>query len=673
MPRQLLQLAALIAIIFAAYFPTLHNGFIWDDDRYIEQNMQLRTLHGLQHIWLWPLTAEPQYYPLTHTTLWVEYHLWGLRATGYHVDNVLIHAASAVLLWRILRKLGMRGAWVVAAIWAVHPLQVESVAWATERKNVLSGLFYFMALGSYLRTEWGRRLCEAFGDSNLLPSPPPECHGRGEGQSPRKKQARNWAWYAASLLLFICAILSKSVASTLPAVILLLCWWKRGRILRSDVWPVVPMFGMGLAMGTLTGWMEKHVVGAMGKDFDLLTRLDRVCIAGRAFWFYLQKLLWPGTLAFIYPKWNVNPGERLWWILFSAAATGVLIAPWLLRNRIGRGPATAAFFFAGTLVPALGFVNVFPMRYSYVADHFQYLACIGPIALAVELLQRNKWPALRCGLGAVVVGSLCVATSFRTHVFFDRLTLWKETLATNPQSAMVHNNYAAALRDSGEISAAKAQFEEALRLGGDATDWVGLGQCCAIEGDYLKARDMYLKALEAAPVSDEAVFRHFRAGQEFQLGTAYQGLAREFSQRSVEYLAEAQEAYQRAIYLFPEYGDARKNLAIMLMDQKKYSQAIEQCRKMTEFDPDSVSARTNMGTIYYQEGDLGAALAQYQSALELEPDNAGVMASVGAILAQEGKINDAIEILNRAVRIDPKNQIARQNLAAAMARRDRGN
>ena len=236
--RQLTQLFALIAITFAAYFPILRNGFIWDDDRYIETNSHLRSLRGLEQIWLHPLTAQPQYYPLTHTTLWVEYHLWKLRPAGYHLDNLLLHAAGAAMLWRILRRLKIPGALLAATIFAVHPLQVESVAWATERKNVLSGLFYFLAIWAYLRTRWGRRIWDS-GESGPVGA----------------------AWYGSSLAFFAAALLSKSVASTMPAAILVLVWWKRGRIQARDFYPLIPMLAAGIWMGFLTGWMEKHVVG----------------------------------------------------------------------------------------------------------------------------------------------------------------------------------------------------------------------------------------------------------------------------------------------------------------------------------------------------------------------------------------------------------------------------
>ncbi|MGA2441412.1 MAG: tetratricopeptide repeat protein [Tepidisphaeraceae bacterium] len=644
--RQWWQLFALIAITFAAYYPTLGNGFIWDDNRYIEDNFQLHTPKGLERIWLEPLKAEPQYYPLTHTTLWVEYHFWRLRAFGYHLDNLVLHAAGAVMLWRLLRRLKVGGAWAAAMIFAVHPLQVESVAWATERKNVLSGFFFLLSLWAYLRTKWGRRIWQGEASS-------------GSGGLALHVGA---GWYFLSLLFFAAALLSKSVTATLPAAILVLCWWKRGKIRAGDVWPVTPMLIAGMAMGFLTGWMEKHVVGAIGPDFDFLTPLDRLCIAGRAFWFYLVKLLWPGHLSFIYPHWQVDPAQRPMWILFPLAAMGLLIGCWLLRGRIGRGPAAAMLFFAGTLVPALGFVNVFPMRYSYVADHFQYLACIGPIALIVGILSTGCTSGATKVLAALVIVTMCAASNVRARVFVDRRTLWTDTLAKNPDSRLVRNNYAATLRDAGELEAAKAQYRQAMRLGNDAGDLVGLGQCFAMQGDFSAAREMYQKAVAATPVSSEPVFRRLLAGRYFQLGTAYQGLGG-------EYLAKAEESYRRAIDLFPEYEDARKNLAVTLIDQKRYAEAIEQCRAILEQNPESVGAHTNLGTAYYEQGQLDLALQEYQRVLELEPENVGAMASAGAILAQQGHFNAGIEMLQRALKIDPNNAMARQDLLAAMNER----
>jgi tetratricopeptide (TPR) repeat protein len=566
------------------------------------------------------------------------------------------------MLWRILRRLRIPGALIAATIFAVHPLQVESVAWATERKNVLSGLFYFLSLWAYMRTRWGQRIWNSTPGPH--PSPLPEYQGRG-----------TVGWYGLSLAFFVAALLSKSVASTLPAAILVLIWWKRGTIQTRDFYPLVPMFGLGIAMGTLTGWMEKHIVGAIGPDFDFLTPLDRICIAGRAFWFYLVKLVWPARLMFIYPHWNVDPARQLWWLLFPLPACGVLIACWLLRGRIGRGPVTALLLFTGTLAPAMGFVNVFPMRFSYVADHFQYLACIGPIVLFVAgILRLGKWmrnPGITSAALCAAIAGLCVLSNLRTHVYFDRLTLWADTVAKNPDSPMAHNNYGGALKNAGQIEAAKAQYREAMRLRRDSADWIELGECYAMAGDYVTARDMYQKAVDATPVSSEPVFQHLLAGDEFQLGTAYEGLAGEFPDQAVEYFSKAEAAYRRAIELFPEYEIPRTNLAAMLVSQRRYSEAIEECRAVLEENPESFSAHMNLGRAFYAQGQLDLALTEYQSALELDGQSSNAMASVGGILAQTGQIDQGIAMLQQALTIDPQNTIARQNLLAAMAKKSR--
>jgi tetratricopeptide (TPR) repeat protein len=648
--RQLGQAGILMALIFAAYFPVLKNGFIWDDDRYIEQNIQLRTTVGLEKIWLEPLKAEPQYYPLTHTTLWIEYRLWGQKPLGYHLDNLLLHTASALLLWRLLLRLKIPGALIAAIIFAIHPIQVESVAWATERKNVLSGVFYLLALWTYLHTKWGQRIWT---------------------EEDRKKIGI--IWYALTLLFFLAALLSKSVTSTLPAAILLLCWWRTGKIRLADIRPLIPMFIAGIAMGSLTGWMEKHIVGAIGPDFDFLTPLDRCCIAGKAVWFYLAKLLWPANLSFIYPHWQIDPTQKPSQLLFPLSAAIVVGGLWLLRCKLGRSPATAALFFVGTLVPALGFVNVFPMRYSYVADHFQYLASIGPIVLIVALLARPPARAYARILAMIAIPLLCIASNLRARVYLDRRTLWADTLAKNPNSPVAHNNYAVELMHDGELEAAKSQFRAAMEIRHDAADWVGLGQCFYIEGNFAAARDMYLKALAATPDSPEPVFHRLRAGKEFQLGTAYQGLASQTkgSETARHYRLQAIQSYQRAIDLYPEYEDPRTNLAVLLIEENRIPEAIDQCQIVLAENPESLSAHKNLGSAFYAQGRLDKALAEYQRVLEIDPDNADSMASIGAILAQQGQLNAAIAMLQKALAIDPDNPTANQNLQAALKKRSR--
>lgn len=259
------------AVVVVAYLPALRGAFIWDDESYVTQNVHLRTWSGLRNIWF-DVGATKQYYPAVHTSFWIEYHLWRLDPLGYHVSNVLLHAVGAILLWQVLRRLSVPGAWLAAAVFALHPVQVESVAWVTERKNVMSDVFYFAALLSYIR----------FSDLRLDRVP--------EGR-PRR-------YYALSVLLFGCALCSKTVTCSLPAVILLLMWWKRKRLRVGEVLPVVPMFALGLALGLLTAYLEKYSVGALGEEWGFTFR-ERCLLAGRALWVYFGKLVYPTELAFI--------------------------------------------------------------------------------------------------------------------------------------------------------------------------------------------------------------------------------------------------------------------------------------------------------------------------------------------------------------------------------------
>src|SRR5947207_2999765 len=330
--------AALFLMTLVAYAPALRGGFVWDDDAYVTDNLALRSFDGLRTIWLgilpdpqvYAAQVVPQYYPMTLTSFWLEFRIWGASAAGYHVVNVLLHATSALLLWVILRKLAVPGAWMIAAIFAVHPVQVESVAWITERKNVLSGVFYLCSLLIYLR------FCE------IDPAPT-----LGPGQT-ALLPAERWKIYVLSLLLFIFALLSKSVTGSLPAVVLLILWWKRGRISWDDFMPLIPFFAAALIMGWVTAYMEHNVVGAQGREWDY-TFPQRLLIAGRAVWFYAYKLIWPATLIFTYDKWPIHLPEQSWQMLFGAAVIGVIVALFLLREKIGRGPLVAVLFFVGTL------------------------------------------------------------------------------------------------------------------------------------------------------------------------------------------------------------------------------------------------------------------------------------------------------------------------------------
>ena len=619
----------LVLITLLAYQPVWRAGFIWDDDSYVTGNQALRSLDGLQGIWSKPGTTR-QYYPLVFTGFWAEYHLWKLQPLGYHLVNVLLHALNAVLLWRMLRRLEIPGAWWAAAIFALHPVAVESVAWITERKNVLSCLFYLLAVLAYLRY---RPLTDR-----------------------EAARACDWRYYPLVLVLFLCALLSKTVTCSLPAVLLLLVWWKNGRVERRDVLALAPLFVLGVASGFMTTWMEKHAVGATGAEWTL-SFVQRGLVAGRALWFYAGKLFWPRQLAFIYPHWEIDAGAT-WQYLFPVAALVVLIALWLLRSRAGRGPLVAVLCFAGTLVPALGFFDVYPFRYSYVADHFQYMACIGLIALAVgasaTVSQRagRRGRALGALIGAVVLLVLGVCTWQQARVYQNLETLWSDTLAKNPNAWLAHNNLSTILLQEGRIEDAIWHYEQALRIKPDLAEaHYNLGNALFQAGKIQDAIWHWEQALRLQPDYAEA---HYNLGCAlFQAGR----------------MSEAIEQYVQTIRIMPGHAEAHNNLGLALAQVGKIQDAIGHYEQALRSKPAYAEAHYNLGDALARVGRVQDAIGHYEQALRLKPDYAEAHCNLAVALLVLGKGREAVEHFGQALRIKPDYPEAQNNLAWLMATR----
>jgi len=504
----------ILALTCVAYLPAVRGGFVWDDNDYVTDNMNLRSVQGLGNIWADP-HSDWQYYPLVFTTFWAEYQAWGLSPAGYHVDNILLQALGAFLLWRLLLKLGFPSgaAWLGAAIFAVHPVQVESVAWVTERKNVLSGVFYLGAMNVWFG---GRGKIGLMKKGNPHPSTPPEYRERGKNGGIGR--------YFLALGLFVCAMLSKTTAVTWPAAVWVIEWWKSGAALnegrpspypsprvpgegnrgeaakfdRREVLRLGPFFLIGLVLAWVTAGLEHDQVGAVGREWDL-SFSDRFIIAGRALWFYAGKILWPSPLSFVYPKWDLQ-AERLLQGLMAVSAAGFILALVLLRRKIGRGPAAAALLFAGTLVPALGFVNVYPMRYTYVADHYQYLAMA---AIAVPLaVVFWRW----VGAWAVVIlGPLVMMTWMQCGVYRDSQTLWTDTVSKNQMSWMAHVNLGQVFQMQKRLAEAEKEFAVATEVQPDESEtWRKLGDVQAQQKRYVEAEANFRHALEIDPANPVA-------------------------------------------------------------------------------------------------------------------------------------------------------------------------
>lgn len=572
---------AVFALALAAYFPALQAGFIWDDHPGHVTRPELQSVAGLARIWFEP-GATQQYYPLLHSAFWLEHRLWGEQPFPYHLVNVLLHATSACLVGAVLRRLAVPGATLAALVFAVHPVTVESVAWISEQKNTLSTVFYLLALLAYLRFQDDRR------------------PGR----------------WAIATAWFVAALLTKSVTATLPAALLLIAWWRHGCLeWKHDVRPLLPWFVLGAAAGTVTAWTEHTQIGAQGADFAL-GAFDRVLLAGRALWFYAGKIAWPSELIFIYPRWTIDAGEAWQW-LFPLAAAGV-IAGLAWRARRNRGALTAVLFFAGTLFPALGFVNVFPFLYSYVADHFQYVASLGLITLAAvgfqPIARRLSAPAAR-GLIASLLAILAVLTWRQAGTYRDLFTLYETTVARHPACWMAHNNLAIELVDIGQAAEALPHYEKAL----------------ALRRDYVEAMSNYAYALT-------------------QLGRA----------------AEALPQLERALQLKPGYAEARNNLGAAYMALGRAGEGRAAFAEAIRSNPNYAVGHFNLGLATASGGDAAAALPHFQRALALNPDYFDATLNLGIALTVLGRPAEGVPRLERALALNPQSAQAHVGLGRAL-------
>ena len=537
--RSLRGWLAFFLVSLAAYFPALQGVFIWDDDAHVTRP-DLQSLHGLRRIWF-DLGATQQYYPVLHSAFWLEHRLWGNAALGYHLCNVGLHATAAWLFALVLRRLWGAGArtdptpWLAGLIFALHPMAVESVAWISEQKNTLSAVFYLLAALAFMtwRGEQGG---------------PAPVGGRLASGAP--------LLYGLATGLFILALLSKSVTATLPAALLLGFWWQRGRLSwKHEVAPLAPWFILALGAGLLTAWVERAYIGAEGGRFDL-GFWQRGILAGRVIWFYLTKLLWPAKLMFIYPHWTIRADDPIQWIPLGAALaiTGLLImAGWRCFGVHGRSGAIAFraairavffgwAFFVLTLFPALGFFNVYPFIFSYVADHFQYLASFGIIALgAAGWMRWMRAPRLAA---AVLLGILGMMTWRQARQYRDAATLYEVTLQENPDCWLAHLNLGNILLAQGRLDEAVAHYRRAEEIEPDyPSTHFNLAKVLLQRGQLPGAIAEFGQALRLNPGDAEA---------RNNLGVALADSGR---------LDEAKDQFEQALRLRPSYPVAQANLA----------------------------------------------------------------------------------------------------------------
>ncbi len=635
--------------LLAVYAPALHGGFVWDDDVHISDNEALRSGLGLARIWFEP-GAVCQYYPLSFSAFWLEYHLWGLDPLGYHVVNVLLHAAVAVLLWQVLKRLRVPGAGLAAAIFALHPVMVMSVAWMTELKNTLSASLALGAIWAYLR------FARVGVYAEVETSDVRRQRSEVRGQKPEDRGQRvEWGFYLLALGLFQLAMFAKTAVSFVPVTLLLILWWRRPRLRWADFWPLLPMLAIIAVMGRITAQVERST-GAMGAEFAQ-TFPERVLIAGRSFWFYLGKLVWPTHLTFIYPRWDVDAVSGRQW-LFPLAAGLLMAGLWRARGWLGKAPLVAALhFFLCTSALILG-MSLYMTRYSFVADHWQYLGAMGACALVGAALARGLArfgrAADRTIAGLLLLG-LAGASWRQSQTFANAETLWRATLDENPNCAMAYDNLGVLLLHTGRFSEAAGEFVQALRLApGNAADL----------HDKLGATRLQLRHPTEAVVEfeqavllrpDVADFHNNLAGAQVALGD----------------FEPAIEQYKTALRLQPGSVAAQVNLAATLLEAHRPAEALPHAVSAVDLEPDDPTVRCNLGNVLRGLGRTADSIPEYKEALRLRPDYPKAHLNLGLSLLELGRGAEAMPEFEAALRLEPDNFSAHNNLGLALAQAGR--
>jgi protein O-mannosyl-transferase len=538
-PRACTWLGAvtLAVLTICAYRPASHAGFIWDDDQYLTHNYLLTAPDGLRRIWF-SLDAPSQYFPLAYTVLRIERSWWDLHPSGYHWTNILFHLANAFLVWRLLARLKIPGARLASAIFALHPVQVESVAWISELKNVLMGSFFLLTLLAWIE---------------YVDRPSARCR----------------IFYVGALVCYLLALFAKSTACTLPAALLLTLWLKKKPIGRRSLFEILPFVVLALSVGSLAVWWEKYHQGT--RVLVSLAPIDRLLVATRAIWFYLSKLFWPSNLTFIYPQWKIDPAdlfEYVWLLMVAAAGVAIYFG----RRIFGRNLEVAALFFVTTLGPLLGFIMLYTFRYTFVADHYQYVASIGPIALVsaglVTLSRSSKtWQWLVGGGSFAILICLSLLTWRQSSTYRDLETLWRTTIAKNPTCWMAYNNLGVVQFEKGNIDDAIEKYQQSLRL---------------------------------HPPYPEA---------HYNLGSA-------LLQKG--YTDEAIRQCEEALKIQPNEPDAHIVLGNAFMAKEDVDRAIAHYMQALRVRPDDFNAHYNLATALKQKGDVERAAQEYEKALELE-------------------------------------------------------
>ena len=628
--RDWLRGLSLILAVILIYQPVWYAGFIWDDDAHLTANPCIVGPFGLKEIWT---TSAADICPLTRSTFWLEHALWGLAPLPYHLVNVLMHGACAVVLWRVLRSLQVPGAWLGAALWALHPVEVESVAWITEMKNTESGLFFLLSILFFVR--WLRAR---------------ESNGRTGG---------GWQ-YEVALLFAALAMASKSSTVILPVVLCLCAWWVEGRWQWRNLARVAPVFLMSIAASALSIWTQGlFLVTAAGPQWARPWP-ERLVTAGDAVWFYLGKLIWPHPLITIYPHWQIDADLWISYLPLLAVIV-VLFILWLNRESWARPWFFVFAYFLAALLPALGLIDNYIFRHSLVFDHFQYLASMGPLALAgaglVRLADfvlpgRHGLQAVRLGAGVLLV--LGILSWQRTWAFQSEETLWTEHVDEEPE-----------LRGGPQQSRQCSRTKEdssTTRSFNTNNPWKSIPTMPEAHNN-LGAVLLQKGQVDAAMVEHQQALKIYPNYAE-----AHNNLGADLLQKGQ--LDEAISEIRKAVEINPNSAKAHSDLGVALCQKGQMDEAIVQCEKALEINPNYVEAHYNLGNALLQKGRVDEATAQYQNALAINPNYSEAHGNLGVALFQKGQVSEAIAQFHEALRLNPGDRNAQSNLvpkAKAMA------
>lgn len=618
--RSVLPALVIIVASWAAFSPAVHGDWLWDDNTEIVRNLDLRGPSALWKIWVEPMS--PDYFPIKATVQWLQWQFWQDQSTaGYHLSNICLHSLGALLLWRVLRKLGVRYAWIGGILFAVHPAVVESVAWIAELKNVLSLPPLLLAFSAWLDfDEQGRRI----------------------------EYVKTVGW-------FVIAMLCKSSVVMFPCFLLVHAWWKRSRISFRDLKTVSGLFVVSLFLGFVTVWFQQHRA-IDSWEIPLGGVFDRIVGAGRALAFYAFKSVWPYGLMPVYPLWT--PGTlALWSFVAWGGLTAGVTGMWIRRATWGRHALLALGWFVLNLLPVLGFAKMSFLGIAPVADHFMYLSLAGFagfFAVSIEFIEQRlpegfgKWPVV---VASLICGVLVWQSRSYASVFVSPEAMWVHTLRGNPRSWIAQNNLGVVLQQQDKWQDSVAHIEAAVAINPRyATARINLGNTYARLGRWPEAAVKYSEALQLEPDSFEA---HFNFAN---------GLVQ------VQRFSEAIEHFRASLRISPDSSPAHFNLANAFLETGRASEAVGQYVEALRCKPDSFEAHLNLGNVFAATNHMPEAIIHFEAALRLSPQSADAHFSLADGLAQSERFSEGAVQYEQALALSPSSPAIHSNYAHVLMR-----